>query len=123
MKTLPRLLAVTLLFTAPAFAEEPPPLGRAEARRILDHMEWRGINILAVRQGVNDKGAVAPIYATVLAFATRDSRDQSVCQTFTFDRDIGWHLLEVSEKEARLWNKDGYIEIKPWGTWMRTIPK
>ncbi|MEQ1852508.1 MAG: hypothetical protein ABMA01_13070 [Chthoniobacteraceae bacterium] len=123
MKTLPRLLAVVLLFTAPAFAEEPPPLGRTEARRILEHMEWRGINILAIRQGVNDKGTVAPIYATVLAFATRDSRDQSVCQTFTFDRDIGWHLLEVSEKEARLWNKDGYSEIKPWGTWIRTIPK
>jgi hypothetical protein len=123
MKTLQGLLAVTLLFTAPAFAEEPPPLGRGEARRILEHMEWRGINILAIRQGVNEKGAVAPIYATVLAFATRDSRDQSVCQTFTFDRDIGWHLLEVTEKEARLWNKDGYSEIKPWGTWMRTIPK
>jgi hypothetical protein len=86
-------------------------------------MEWRGINILAIRQGVNDKGAVAPIYATVLAFATRASRDQSVCQTFTFDRGIGWHLLEVGEKEARLWTKDGYSEAKPWGTWVRTIPR
>ena len=123
MYALPKLLAVALLITASAFAEDPPALGRTEAKRILEHMDWRGINILAIRQGVNEKGVAAPIYATVLAFATRNSKDQSVCQTLTFDRELGWHFLETNEKEARIWNKDGYSEVKPWGTWVRIVPK
>lgn len=120
MNTPLRLIALACLFIAStAFAEDPPPLGRAEARQILGHMDWRNINILAIRQGVDDKGNVAPIHATVVAFATRKARDQSLCQTFIFDRENGWHLLEVGERQARMWNKDGYWEIKAWGTWTR----
>ena len=124
MNTPLRLIALACLFIASlAFAEEPPPLGRTEAKQILEHMDWRDINILAVRQGVDDKGAVAPIYATIVGFASRKTKDQTLCQTLQFDRELGWHFLETGEKEARIWNKDGYSEVKPWGTWIRIVPK
>lgn len=119
-----RLIAIACLFlTSLAIAEEPPPLGRAEAKQILSNMDWRDVNILAVRQGVDEKGAVAPIHATVIAFATRKAKEQPVYQTLVFDRELGWHLLEVGEKQARMWNKEGYWEIKPWGTWTRVAAK
>ena len=82
MNTPLRLIALACLFIASlAFAEEPPPLGRTEAKQILEHMDWRDINILAVRQGVDDKGAVAPIYAMIVGFASRKTKDQTLCQT------------------------------------------
>ncbi len=124
MNTPLRLLALACLFLSSfARAEEPPPLGRPEAKQILENMEWRDVNILAIRQGVNEKGTVAPIYATVAAFATRKTKDQPISQTLTYDRELGWHLLEVEEKQARMWNKEGYWEIKPWGTWTRMATK
>ena len=124
MKTPLRLLALACLFIASlAFGEEPPPLGRTEAKQILGHMEWRDINILAIRQGVDEKGSVSPICATIVAFATRKTKDQQLTQTLTFDRENGWHLLEVGEKLARMWNKDGYWETKPWGAWSRVGSK
>lgn len=120
MNTPLRLLAFACIFiTSLAFAEEPPPLGRIEAKQILEHMELRDINILAIRQGVDEKGTVAPIYATIVGFASRKTKDQTLCQTVQFDRELGWHLLEVGEKLARMWNKAGYWESKPWGTWTR----
>jgi hypothetical protein len=67
--------------------------------------------------GVNTKGEVAPIYATVLGFATRDSKNQQISQTLIYDKDIGWHHLEMMEKSARVWTKDGYKETKVWTTW------
>jgi hypothetical protein len=124
MNTPLRLLALAcLLITSMARAEEPPPLARPEAKQILENMEWRDVNILAIRQGVNEKGTVSPIYVTVVAFATRKAKDQPISQTLTYDRELGWHLLEVEEKQARMWNKEGYWEIKPWGTWQRMATK
>jgi len=110
---------------------EPSAVQRAvpEAKLLVFTPAWtrNGVgSAKASRQTVgdlNEKGIAAPIYATVLAFATRNSKDQSVCQTFTFDRELGWHFLETNEKAARIWNKDGYSEVKPWGTWIRTVPK
>ena len=124
VKTPLRLPALACLFIAScALAEEPPPLGRAEAKQILENMEWRDVNILAIRQGVDEKGTVAPIHATVVAFSTRRTKDQPVSQTLTYDRELGWHRLEVGEKLAQMWNKEGYWEIKPWGTWTRMATK
>ena len=124
MKIPLRLLAFACLFIPSfALAEDPPPLLRPEAKQILENMEWRDVNILAIRQGVNEKGAPAPINATIVAFATRKTKDQQVFQTLTYDRELGWHLLEVGEKQARMWNKEGYWEIKPWGTWTRMASK
>lgn len=124
MNTPLRILAAAFLFiTSFARAEEPPPLARPEAKQILENMEWRDVNILAIRQGVNEKGTVSPIYVTVVAFATRKTKDQPITQTLIYDRELGWHLLEVEEKQARMWNKEGYWEIKPWGTWTRMATK
>ena len=124
MNTPLRLLAIACLFiTTFARAEEPPPLARTEAKQILEHMEWRNVNILAIRQGVNEKGTVAPIHATIVAFATRKTKDEPITQALTYDRELGWHFLEVGEKQARMWNKEGYWEIKPWGTWTRMASK
>ena len=110
------LLIAAALFVTTAFAQ-PPDLERLDAKRILEHMEWKEVNVLAIRQGVNSKGEVAPIYATVVGLATRDTRHQQVCQTFIFDKELGWHHLEVLENSARLWTKEGYKETKFWGTW------
>lgn len=110
------ILAIASLIATTCFAQ-PPDLERPEAKRILEFMEWKDVNVIAIRQGVNAKGEVAPIYATVLGFASRDSKNQQVCQTLIFDKDIGWHHLEMQEKAARIWTKDGYRETKIWTTW------
>ncbi len=122
MKSPLRILAfLCLFFTSTVFAEDPPPLVKAEAKQILEAMDMRNVNVLAIRQGVNEKGTVSPIYATIVAFATRKTKDQPISQCLTYDRELGWHLLEVEEKLARMWNKEGYWEMKPWGTWTRIV--
>ena len=88
------ILAIASLIATACIAQ-PPDLERPEAKRILEFMEWKDVNVIAIRQGVNAKGEVAPIYATVL----------------------GWHHLEMQEKAARIWTKDGYRETKIWTTW------
>lgn len=119
-----RILAAVLFLTASiASAEEPPPLARVEAKQILVHMDWRDVNVLVIRQGVDEKGAYIPIRATVVAYASRNAKDQQVNQCLMYDHDIGWHLLEIGEKSSRMWNKEGYWEIKPWGTWTRMASK
>lgn len=115
MKIRSLLIAIALAATT-CFAA-PPDLERADAKRILEFMEWKDVSIISIRQGVNAKGDVAPIYATVLGFATRDSKNQQLTQTLIFDKDIGWHHLEMMEKSARVWTKDGYKETKVWTTW------
>ena len=110
------LIVASSILTATCIAQ-PPDLIRADAKRILEHMEWKEVNVIAIRQGVSAKGEVAPIYATVLGFASRDSKNQQVCQTLIFDNEIGWHHLEMQEKTARVWAKEGYREVKIWSTW------
>lgn len=109
-------IVASSILTATCIAQ-PPDLIRADAKRILEHMEWKEVNVIAIRQGVSAKGEVAPIYATVLGFASRDSKNQQVCQTLIFDNEIGWHHLEMQEKTARVWAKEGYREVKIWSTW------
>jgi hypothetical protein len=110
-------LALLFVFTCIARAAEPPPLERAEATRILDAMNWTEVTIVSVRQGVDAKGSVAPIYATILGFGRMQGQLRNICQTIYFDRELNWHALEMTDKKARVWTRDGYREIKPWGTW------
>ncbi len=120
MNTPLRLLLLTcLILTSAAFADDPPLLARGDAKQTLEHMGWREVNILAIRQGVDEKGAHVPISAIIVAYGTRNGKSQQFSQCLTYDRELGWHLLELGEKASRMWNKDGYFEIKPWGTWSR----
>jgi hypothetical protein len=110
------LLAATAISVSTCFAA-PPDLERADAKRILEFMEWKDVSVIAIRQGVNAKGEIAPIYATILGFASRDGKNQQVTQTLTHDKEIGWHHLELQEKTARIWTKEGYTETRVWTTW------
>ncbi|MDB6153194.1 MAG: hypothetical protein JWL90_1647 [Chthoniobacteraceae bacterium] len=111
------LLIACLLFASPAFAFDPPPLEKLEATRILEAMEWKEITLIAIRQGETVQGAPSPISATVLGLGTLDGKHQKICLTISFDNDLKWHVLELNQKSARLWTKEGYREIKPWATW------
>jgi hypothetical protein len=113
-----RALFIALIaLISSTYAAEPPPLERNDAKRILEHMEWKEVSVIAIRQGIGVNGAVAPIYATIVGFGTRDSRHQQICQVLVFDKEIGWHHLEMLEKTARIWTRDGYKETKIWTTW------
>jgi hypothetical protein len=116
MNTL-RLFLVTLFFTVSAFAADPPPVRKTDAKRVLEMMKFTEVTIITVQQGIDSKGKTAPIYANVVAFGTRDAKHHVINQTLYYDEDLGWFYFEVYEKLARLWTKDRYQEIKPWSTW------
>ena len=114
-----RIIAASLplLLALPVVAADPPPMRKMDAKRLLELMEWRDLTVITIHQGVNAKGNVAPIYATIVGLGTRDSRHQPISQTVYYDDEYGWFFYEMGEKSARLWTKDGYREIKPWSTW------
>ncbi len=116
MNALRTLLALVLLSTT-ALAFDPPQLEKADAKKLLQHMDWREVTVIAIHQCLDAKGSAAPIYATVLGLGTRDSKHTRICQALTFDKDLGWHLLELGDKSARIWTKGGYRELKQWTTW------
>ncbi len=116
MSTLRTLLALVILATT-ALAFDPPQLEKADAKKLLEHVDWREVTVIAIHQGLDAKGTAAPIYATILGLGTRDNQHTRICQTLTFDKDLGWHLLELGDKSARIWTKDGYREIKQWTTY------
>jgi hypothetical protein len=107
-------ILATFCLALSALAIEPPPLTKPEAKHLLEVMEWRDPIVVTVREGVSSKGEIAPIYSTIVAFATRDGRAHTIQQTVHFDREFGWFLYEIGEKVARLWTKDGFREIKPF---------
>ncbi|EDY17658.1 hypothetical protein CfE428DRAFT_4697 [Chthoniobacter flavus Ellin428] len=100
-----------------AFASEPPPLEKSDAQRIMEAMDWTDVTVLAIRQGVDAHGATAPIYATVVGLGTFQGRHHSICQTVYYDKDLDWYFLDIHDQSARLWNKNGCQDIKPWGLW------
>ncbi len=112
-----RALIILLTLASSLFATDPPPLRKVEAQKLLEIMEWREVNIVTIQQGINTKGNVAPIYATIVALATRDGKHQQVLQNVWYDDEHGWFYYELTDKTARIWSRDGYKEIKPWGTW------
>jgi hypothetical protein len=112
------LLLLFLLFAVrPLHAFEPPLLSRADAHRILEAMAWTEITIVAIRQGVNPSGTAAPIFATIIGFGKNAGKNRGFTECLYYDRELDWHALELAERGARVWNKDGYREIKPWATW------
>ncbi len=106
-----------LLAACPVFAIDPPPLEKADAQRIMQAMDWTDVTVISVRQGVAANGIVAPIYATVVGLGVVRGEHHSINQTVYYDKDLDWYALEIGEKSARLWNKNGFQAIKPWGTW------
>jgi hypothetical protein len=112
------LVFCCLLLVPPAFAAaaDPPPLAKVDAQQIMQAMDWTEVTIIAIRQGVDAKGAVAPIYATVVGVGLLRGEHHIITQTLVYDKDLDWHFLELRDKGAIVWNKSGYQEIKPWGT-------
>ncbi|MEP6671857.1 MAG: hypothetical protein ABJF10_22035 [Chthoniobacter sp.] len=111
------LLLLCLRLASPAFAFEPPLLEKSDAKRIMESMDWTEVTVVAVRQGVDAQGATAPIYATVVGVGILHGEHHSISQTLFYDRDLDWHFLLLGDKGARVWNKNGYQEIKPWALW------
>lgn len=109
------ILAIASLITTTCFAQ-PPDLERPEAKRILEFMEWKDVNVIAIRQGVNAKGEVAPIYATVLG-SRRGQQEPAGLP----DADIRQgHRLASSRNAGKggpHLTKDGYRKTKIWTTW------
>lgn len=106
-----------MILVSSASAIEPPPLEKIDAKRIMEAMDWTEVTVIAVRQGVDARGTVAPIYATVVGLGKLNGEHHSICQTLYYDKDLDWHFMEVRDKSARLWNRNGCQEIKPWGLW------
>jgi hypothetical protein len=111
------LILCCLALVHSAWALDPPPLEKADAKRIMESMDWTQVTIIAIRQGVDANGVVAPIYATVVGLGKLRGETHSISQTLCFDKELDWHFLELSERSARLWNKNGLQEIKPWAQW------
>lgn len=111
-----RIALVVLALVNSAFAFEVPSLEREDAKATLESMGWKEVTVVAVLQGVDDRGTAAPIYSTVMALATRDGHHQGLRQTFFFDKQYGWFFYELGEKKARIWSKAGFQEIVPWST-------
>ena len=113
------LLVICLwtMLAGSASAFEPPPLEKVDAKRILEAMDWTEVTVISVRQGVDARGAAAPIYATVVGLGKLRGEHHSICQTLFYDKDLDWHFLEIGDKAARLWNRSGCQEIKPWALW------
>ena len=107
-------ILASLCLALPALGIDPPTLTKAEAKKLLEVMEWRDPIVVTIRAGISSKGEVAPIYSTIVGFATRDARAHLIQQTVHFDAEYGWFLYEISEKTARVWTKDGFREIKPF---------
>jgi len=100
-----------------AFAFEPPLLDKPDAKRIMESMSWTEVTIIAIRQGMDAKGIAAPVNATIIGVGILRGEHHSISQTVYYDRDLDWHFLELRDKGALVWNKNGYQEIKPWTTW------
>jgi hypothetical protein len=111
------LLLVCIFFVQSAFSFDPPPLEKADAKKIMESMQWSQVTVVAIRQGVDANGVAAPVYATVIGLGNFRGEHHSICQTLFYDKDLDWHFLEMTDRSARVWSKNGYQEIKPWAAW------
>lgn len=107
-------LFATLVLPFALLADEPvpPPISKDDAKRILETMDWLDVKVIAVVQGVNEKKVVAPSLAMVLALARRDGKYQDLKLDLYYDRDLGWFTFESNPQLFRIWNRDGYREVK-----------
>ena len=112
---LPTLLALaaTLLLAAtlPA-AVEPRSLDKAEAEKILLAMDYDRVVVVAIVEGVHQKGISSLNCATVIGLGRRNAKDVEIVQSFYFDRELGWFYYELVPGKMRIWNQVGYSEAK-----------
>jgi hypothetical protein len=114
MKThLPRFLVFLLLAACFVSAAEPEPLEKADAAMILQAMDWERVQVVAIVNGVHQKGVGSLACATVIGLGRRDGGDREIVQSFFYDRDLGWFFFETAQGKMRIWNRDGYREVKP----------
>lgn len=112
---LPTLLAfaATLLLAAhsPA-AVEPRILEKAEAEKILLGMDYDRVAVVAIVEGVHQKGNTSLNCAVVIGLGRRNAKDVEIAQSFFFDRELGWFYYELVPGKMRIWNQLGYSEAK-----------
>ena len=109
------VLALILVSVArAAFAADPiPECTKDDVRRILLAQEWTNVNVVAVVNGINREKIASPSLCHALAFGSRRGRWQDLKVDLYYDRDLGWFSYESSPELFRVWNRDGYREIKP----------
>ena len=111
---LPFLLPL-LAATALAAPEPVPEFTREDARGILVAQEWRDITIIAVVNGVSREKIASPSLSHALALARRDGKWHDLKFDVYYDRALGWFTYESTSEMFRVWNRDGYREIKAVG--------
>jgi hypothetical protein len=107
---------ILLALMTSALAMEIPPMEKEDVRATLESMGWKEVTVVAMLQGVDEKGTAAPIYSTVIALGTKEGRHQAIRQTLYYDKQYGWFIYELGDKKALIWSKAGYQEIQPWTT-------
>jgi hypothetical protein len=109
-----QFLALTscLLFSVSAFALEPTPFEKADAVRTLLSMGYDRVKVIAIVDGVHQKRVATLSAATVIGLGQRDGRECEIVQSFFYDRDLGWFYYEFVDDQMRIWNRDGYREVK-----------
>ncbi len=95
-----------------AETEQPRPLEKVEAEKILLGMDYDRVVVVAVVKGIHQKGISSLNCATVIGLGRRGGKDQEIVQSFFFDRDLGWFYFEMTDGKMRIWNQIGYSEAK-----------
>lgn len=96
-----------------ARAAEPIPFDKADAVRTLISMGYERVKVIAIVDGVHTKKVASLSCATVIGLGQRDNRDEEIVQSFFYDRDLGWFYYETVNGIMRIWNREGYREVKP----------
>ena len=114
MKLRHPLLAATLALavSSAAFAAPPDPLDKSDAQRTLLAMGYDSVQVVAIVDGVHQKGVSSLSCTTVIGLGRRDGKEQDIVQSFFYDRDLGWFYYELDPSCMRIWNRDGYREVK-----------
>lgn len=103
---------VTTVPTVRVVEQGPPVLTRSDAAKLLIHMDYSRVEIVAVVSGVHTKGVAAISCSTVIALARREGKDCEIVQSFFYDRELGWFYYEFENARARIWTITGYRELK-----------
>lgn len=107
------LFSALVIPAVATFAAPPPePLAKEDAQKTLIAMGWDRVQVVAIVDGVHQQGVASLSCATAIGLGRRDGHEQNFVQSFFYDRDLGWFYYESDAGRLRLWNRDGYREIK-----------
>jgi len=106
-------LGCTLFLSQLARAAEPFPFDKADAVRTLIAMGYERVKVVAIVDGVHTKKVASLSCATVIGLGRRGGHDCEIVQSFFYDRDLGWFFYETLDGIMRIWNREGYREVKP----------